>query len=163
MSNNKEARFESLLSQHKGILYKIARSYAYCQEDQHDLIQDITLQLWRSFDSYDPAFKLSTWVYRVAMNTAISFLRSDSLRKKYHVRTDVMLLDEPEESGNEELMLEIQRMLQRLNKIDRAMFIMHLDGLDYAGISDVLNISASNVGTRLSRIKQQLNKEFFNR
>jgi RNA polymerase sigma-70 factor (ECF subfamily) len=65
--------------------------------------------------------------------------------------------------SNEELMLEIQRMLQRLNKIDRAMLIMHLDGLDYAGISDVLNISASNVGTRLSRIKQQLNKEFFNR
>jgi RNA polymerase sigma factor (sigma-70 family) len=67
MSNNKEARFESLLSEHKGILYKIARSYSYCREDQRDLIQDITLQLWRSFDSYDPAFKLSTWVYRVAM------------------------------------------------------------------------------------------------
>jgi DNA-directed RNA polymerase specialized sigma24 family protein len=66
-------------------------------------------------------------------------------------------------SGNEELMLEIQRMLQRLNKFDRAMFIMHLDGLDYAAISDVLKISASNVATRLSRIKQQLNKEFFNR
>ena len=163
MSNNKEARFESLLSEHKGILYKIARSYSYCQEDQRDLIQDITLQLWRSFDSYEPAFKLSTWVYRVAMNTAISFLRSDSLRKKYHITTDVMLLDEPQESGNEEMMLEIQRMLQRLNKFDRAMFIMHLDGLDYAAISDVLKVSASNVGTRLSRIKQQLNKEYFNR
>ena len=163
MSNNKEARFESLLSEHKGILYKIARSYSYCREDQLDLIQDITLQLWRSFDSYDPAFKLSTWVYRVAMNTAISFLRSDSLRNKHHITTDVMLIDEPQESGNEELMLEIQRMLQRLNKFDRAMFIMHLDGLDYAAISDVLKISASNVATRLSRIKQQLNKEFFNR
>ena len=163
MSNNKEARFESLLSEHKGILYKIARSYSYCREDQRDLIQDITLQLWRSFDSYDPTFKLSTWVYRVAMNTAISFLRSDSLRKKHHITTDVMLIDEPQESGNEELMLEIQRMLQRLNKFDRAMFIMHLDGLDYAAISDVLKISASNVATRLSRIKQQLNKEFFNR
>jgi len=163
MSNTKEARFESLLSEHKGILYKIARSYSYCQEDQRDLIQDITLQLWRSFNSYAPAFKLSTWVYRVAMNTAISFLRSDSLRKKYHITTDVMLLDEPQESGNEEMMLEIQRMLQRLNKFDRAMFIMHLDGLDYAAISDVLKVSASNVGTRLSRIKQQLNKEYFNR
>jgi RNA polymerase sigma factor (sigma-70 family) len=163
MPNDKEARFKSLLSEHKGILYKIARSYSYCREDQSDLIQDITLQLWRSFDSYDPAFKLSTWVYRVAMNTAISSLRSDSLRKKHHITTDVMLIDEPQESGNEELMLEIQRMLQRLNKFDRAMFIMHLDGLDYTAISDVLKISASNVATRLSRIKQQLNKEFFNR
>jgi RNA polymerase sigma-70 factor (ECF subfamily) len=163
MSDKKEARFESLLSQHKGILYKIARSYSYCQENQRDLIQDITLQLWRSFDSYDPDLKLSTWVYRVAMNTAISFLRRDSLRKKHHITTDVMLIDEPQENGNEELMLEIQRMLKRLNKFDRAMFIMHLDGLDYATISDVLKISASNIGTRLSRIKQQLNKEFFNR
>jgi RNA polymerase sigma factor (sigma-70 family) len=163
MSNEKEARFESLLSQHKGILYKVARSYSYCLEDQRDLVQDITLQLWRSFDSYDPDLKLSTWVYRVAMNTAISFLRSDSIRKKYHITTDVMLIDEPQENGNEELMLEIQRMLQRLNKFDRAMFIMYLDGLDYAAISDVLKISASNVGTRVSRIKQQLNKEFFNR
>jgi RNA polymerase sigma-70 factor (ECF subfamily) len=163
MSNNKEDRFESLLSDHKGIIYKIARSYSYCQEDQRDLVQDITLQLWRSFDSYDPAFKLSTWVYRVVMNTAISFLRSDLLRKKHHITTDVMLLDEPQENGNEEMLLEIQRMLQRLNKFDRAMFIMHLDGLDYAAISDVLRVSASNVGTRLSRIKQQLNQEYFNR
>jgi RNA polymerase sigma factor (sigma-70 family) len=159
----KAKEFEEIVAKNKGLLYKVARSYSYCQEDRRDLIQEMTLQLWRSIESYDSSYKLSTWIYRVAMNTAISFLRSDTSRKKHFVDTDITLLDEPEDTANAELMLEIQTILQTLNKFDRALFIMHLDGLDYAEISDVLSISSSNVGTRISRIKQSLNKEFNNR
>jgi RNA polymerase sigma-70 factor (ECF subfamily) len=158
--DSKSRAFETIISQNKGILYKVARSYSYCPEDQRDLIQEMTLQLWRSIDKYDDSYKLSTWIYRIAMNTAISFLRTDSTRKKHHVSSDAALFEEAEDSGSVELMLEIQRILQTLNKFDRAMLIMHLDGLDYAEISDVLNLSASNVGTRISRMKQNLNKEF---
>lgn len=149
-----------MLNNHKGILYKIARSYSYCDEERRDLIQEITLQLWRSFAQYDPDFKLSTWVYRIALNTAISFLRRDTLRKAHIELIDMSLLTEPVDSSNTELMLEIQRLLKLLNKYDRALFIMHLDGLDYAQIADVLDISATNVSTKISRIKQRLNTLF---
>ncbi|MEP1382256.1 MAG: RNA polymerase sigma factor [Paraglaciecola sp.] len=159
-SHNEPLTFEAMIATHKGILYKIARSYSYCDEERRDLIQEITLQLWRSFTQYDPKFKLSTWVYRVALNTAISFLRRDSLRKAHIELTDMSLLTEQVDSTNTELMLEIQRLLKLLDKYDRALFIMHLDGLDYAQIADVLDISASSVSTKISRIKQRLNTLF---
>ncbi|MFT2089942.1 RNA polymerase sigma factor [Paraglaciecola sp. 2405UD69-4] len=155
--NIKEQNFESMLKAHKGILHKIANSYSYCYEERRDLIQDIRLQLWRSFDSYDPSLKLSTWVYRVALNTAISFLRTQSLRKDYIEVTNTGVLEEPIDSKNSEVLIEVQRLLKLLNKYDRALFIMHLDGLSHNEIADVLDISTSNVGTKISRIKQSLN------
>jgi RNA polymerase sigma factor (sigma-70 family) len=158
--SQKEKAFEEVVSKNIGLLYKVARSYSNCEEDREDLIQEMILQLWRSIDKYDDTYKLSTWIYRIAMNTAISFLRTDSLRKKHHVITDKTFIEEIPCGANIELMFEIQRILQSLNKFDRAMLIMHLDGLDYGEIADVLSISASNVATRISRLKQHLNKEF---
>ncbi|MBC3765079.1 RNA polymerase sigma factor [Neptunicella marina] len=160
MSPAKEKQFEALLARHKGILYKIARSYSYCNEDRRDLIQDMTLQLWRSAENYDPNFAQSTWVYRIALNTAISFLRSDMARKNTFSSAEEVFVEAETQGGSEELMIQIQQLLQQLDKLDRALMIMHLDGLDYDAIADVLNISSSNVSTKLSRIKQKLAKEF---
>jgi RNA polymerase sigma-70 factor (ECF subfamily) len=154
------ALFETIVNEHQGILYKIANSYTNCLEDKDDLLQEISYQLWRSLDSYQGKAKLSTWVYKIALNTAISYLRSDSAKKQTQILSARDVSEEETSNTNIELMIEIQNILLTLNKFDRALIIMHLDGLDYSEIAEVLNISSSNVSTKLSRIKQHLNKQF---
>lgn len=160
MTEDKDQQFEIVMEQYRGLVYKIANGYSTNREDLNDLIQEIALQMWRSFDSYNPEFKLSTWIYRIALNTAISFLRKNTTRDKYVVGSEYVVLEDHAASEDGKRDLEINKILQRLGKFDRALMILHLDGRDHQEISKILNISASNVGTKISRIKQQLTIEY---
>jgi RNA polymerase sigma factor (sigma-70 family) len=152
-----QERFTALLEAHAGILRKISRAYARSEADRQDLSQEIAAQLWRSFPRYDDRLPFSTWMYRVALNVAITFARRQTVRGRYFADGEM-----PDPSGgaagDRELHL-LDRFLGGLGELDRALMLLYLDGHRHDAISDVLGISESNVGTRLSRLKERLRRE----
>jgi RNA polymerase sigma-70 factor (ECF subfamily) len=159
---NQQDRFVALIDEHRKILFKIAGSYARNATDREDLIQEMVLQMWRSFDSYDETRRFSTWMYRVALNVAISFYRGQTRRSRVIVNDESILELAASPGGQEtfEELATLRRMIESLNEFDRALVILYLDGNSYAEIATVLGISESNVGTKLNRIKQQLRDEY---
>ena len=159
MTFNKESRthktdaYLALLERHKGILYKVARSYATGMEID-DLVQDICLQLWGSFERYDDRFAESTWVYRIALNTCISAYRKEKRRETS--ATDVMHILHPAVDRHQERLDELYKMIQTLKEIDRALLLLYLEGKDHKEIALIMGYTETNVSTRLSRIRNEL-------
>ena len=156
------SQFSDLMRRHAGLIHKIA--YAYCRNaaDREDLVQEIAVQLWRSRHRYDAQFKESTWIYRIALNVAISFHRRE---RRHHVRRlpfeaqvfEVATTTPTEPSENAQLLL---RCVDELGALDKALVLLWLDGNDHATTADVLGISVANVGTKLGRIKERLRVAF---
>jgi RNA polymerase sigma factor (sigma-70 family) len=147
------AEFTVLVQQHARLIHKIA--YAYCRNasDREDVVQEIAAQLWRSRERYDPRFKASTWIYRIALNVAISYYR----RERKHVAQP---LEEPAAPEPSEDVRTLLGFVEELGPLDKALVLLYLDGNDHAEIADVLGISVSNVGTKLGRIKDKLRASF---
>lgn len=147
------------LDEHRKILWKVATSYCRNDEDRRDLAQEIVIQLWRAFPRYDSQYRFSTWMYRIAMNVAISFHRSESRRTR-----DVSPLDESSfeiaapETTSDELRL-LHGWIATLDPLNKALVILYLDGNAYDTIGEVLGISATNVSTKISRLKQKMKRE----
>ena len=150
-----QERFLALLDQHRKIVHKVASSYGRTAADRDDLAQEIITQLWRAFPRYDERFRFSTWMYRIALNVAISAYRSDAVRARHLVPADDAMLQVAAEAPDERLR-ELYARIQTLNEMDRALVILYLDGHRHDEIAEVLGISESNVGTRLNRIKSRL-------
>lgn len=156
-------RFVALLEEHKKILFKIASSYARQAADREDLIQEMVLQLWRSFGSYDERQRFSTWMYRVALNVAISYYRRETRRTRVVVSGDEALLElavAPESDALVEEFELLRKLIDGLDEFERALVILYLDGNPHETIGEIMGISMSNVGTRLSRIKHKLRSEY---
>jgi RNA polymerase sigma factor (sigma-70 family) len=158
-------RFVQLLEEHKRLLYKVASAYCANAEDRRDLVQEIVIQLWRSFPRYDDRLKFSTWMYRIGMNVAISFLRGEGRRggRETVALDQIDIIDSAAadrvlgEAGDDVRLL--QRLVSRLDEMSRALIVLYLEGYSHAEIAEVLGISASNVGTRVNRIKNRLREE----
>ncbi|MFO0914434.1 MAG: sigma-70 family RNA polymerase sigma factor [Pirellulales bacterium] len=151
-----------MVDQHRRLLLKVCWMYAGTQHDRDDLLQEIVAQLWASFGRYDRQRKFSTWMYRVALNVAIDFQRRQ--RRYGNRRTELSEQDgclpgdviaRHEET---EQLIVLRRTLATQNDADRALLLLHLEGNSYREIGEILGISESNVGTRLSRIKDGLRK-----
>lgn len=154
-------RFVRLLEEHKRILYRVTNVYCRDTEDRRDLVQEMVIQLWRSFPRYDDNFKFATWMYRIAMNVAISSLRSTSRRDRDTV--SIEQLDIVDFASVDQLLgetgddrRELQKLIAGLDEMSRALIILYLDGHTQDEISEILGISVTNVGTRVSRVKQRL-------
>jgi RNA polymerase sigma-70 factor (ECF subfamily) len=157
-----QERFTALLDQHKKILYKVASSYCRNPADRPDLMQEIVVQLWRSFGRYDESLRFSTWMYRIALNVAISFYRSESRRTRDTVPAEESILEiaaVEEASEIEENLQLLHRLIAQLDALDRALVLLYLDGHRYDTIAEILGISETNVGTKISRIKQRLRRD----
>jgi len=116
--------FLDIIENHKRIIYKITNSYCKENEDRQDLIQEIIIQLWQSFDKYDPQYSLSTWIYRIALNTSISYYRKNKVRKEKTTELSVILkaslkANEPFQE-NQDLIL-LQGFIKELKDIDKAL------------------------------------------
>lgn len=155
------ATFESLVAAHRGIIVKIAASYCRDPHDRADLVQDIALQLWRAWPSYAHDRPFSTWMYRVALNVAVSH------RRRHHGRSQAEALDESHhqlvgdhdvDAEDRERLALVQRAMQGLGGFDRALLLLHLEGCSNRESGEVLGISEGNVATRLGRIRQQLRR-----
>ena len=155
----RQDRFIALLDEHRKILHKVASSYCRNPADRQDLVQEMVVQLWRSFDRYDDRYRFSTWMYRIALNVAISFYRSETRRARHTVTAEDSILEiaaAPEASALDDGLRLLQQFIEQLNELERALLILHLDGNPYDTISGILGISETNVGTKISRIKQKL-------
>ena len=159
-------RFESLLREHRGIVFKVVSIYARTAEDRRDLAQEISVQLWRSFGRYDAAqAKFSTWMYRVALNVAISQARrerwSDADRfeplEPHHLETvgGGEPIAEPIAEPDERLQA-LYAFIGELDPLNRALILLYLEDRNYSEMAEVLGISKTNVATKISRIKQKL-------
>ncbi len=157
-----QADFLRLIEEHKRILYKIANSYCRNTGDREDLIQEMIYQLWRSGERFDDHLKFSTWMYRIALNVAITFYRKAG-RTGFRVEldADVDLADPDGDSGElEERVVMLQRFIAELGELDKALMILYLEERPYREIAEILGITETNVATKLSRIKDRLRQQF---
>jgi len=156
--DNKETRFLELMAENKGILFKISKIYQDEPDDRNDLIQEMMLQLWLAFDSFKGESKFSSWMYRVALNTAIVFF------KKQKRRPDNEQLphdfDQPEElsaAGEKEEQLAVfYKAVQHLDKVEKALIYLYMENQPYSEIAATLGIKEGNVRVRINRIKNKL-------
>ena len=151
--------FADLLDRHAGLIRRVASVYCRDAAAREDIVQEIALQAWRSRHRFDGRCKESTWLYRIAVNVAISHHRRERRRPERGLPLDEQALAAPEAVADEDVRL-LLRCVQELEPLDRALVLLYLDGSDHAAIAEVLGISASNVGTKLHRIKARLRAAF---
>lgn len=156
---HKEEAFSSMIKNHEGMIYKITRVYCDTLDDQMDLYQDIVYQLWKGFDSFKGNSKRSTWMYRVALNTAYSFLRKQKKRGAKVAIDHLQLSYEIKDSLLEERLEQMYAQIKKLKEIDRAIILLLLEGKKYEEIATITGFTRSNVATRISRIKERLRSQ----
>ncbi len=157
---DKTQQFLIALNEHKGLIFKIASIYSNNIDDRNDLTQEIIYQLWKSFDTFGQKSSLTTWIYRVAMNVAIYHLKNGK-RKIQAVPLDEQIIDFHEVDHNEieEKWLLLKQHIDNLNLLDKGIAILYLENKSYEEIGQIIGISASYVGTKLSRIKKKLKEQ----
>jgi RNA polymerase sigma-70 factor, ECF subfamily len=156
MSAANDQGFVSALEAHKKILYKVAASYCDNAADRQELMQEMAIALWRSFPRFDGRSKLSTWMYRVALNVALSFVRRSRQRTRHTVALDEAVLEIAAVATDDDNQRVIAALLGRLEPLDRALVLLYLEGHDHDTIGEILGISTSNVATKINRIKERL-------
>ena len=161
MTHDDRQAFEAVLERHRGIVFKVANSYAGNRADRDDLAQDIAIQLWRAWPRYSPERPVTTWMYRIALNVAISHLRGRSLRERHHVPMDEDFEHGVADDGGEAAgqLRTLHRVIAALPPLDRALMLLYLEERSHREIAEVLGISESNVSTKLSRLRQRIRDE----
>ena len=158
--------FLKLIQENKGIVFKICNSYCHDKASREDLAQEIIYQLWRSIQTFHTDLKFSTWMYRVALNVAISFYR-----KNKRVTTTISLSEnlkdiedqyDDYEDEYEKTRKLLQRFINELKEFDRTLIILYLESKSYKEIAEILGMTETNVATRINRIKEQLKQKIIN-
>lgn len=159
----KEQEFLNRIEKHKGILYKVSKMYMDNPDDQQDLFQEIICQLWKAYDSFKGESQFSTWMYRVAINTAIVFLKKEKRKvDKYEIPGENIREEDGDAALKESQLEHFYKALQKLDKIDKAIIFYQLEGFSHREISENLGISEVNARVKLNRAKEKL-KEIIKR
>jgi len=155
--------FTRLLQDHHGIIATVAASYCRDPDDRADLAQDIAAQLWRAWPKYDPAKPFSTWMYRIALNVAISAVRSATVRHRHAVPLDETVHDladpAPRDPQAEQQVRALHRFIHAQAPLDRALLLLYLDERSHRDIAEILGLSETNVATKISRLRQRIRNE----
>jgi len=152
-----ETQFLALIKEHQRIIHKICYLYRDSREDREDLFQEITFQLWKAWPAFKGDAKISTWIYRIALNTAIAVFR----KNKPDIEYAPVLPDIPEEQQNEELALRQEQLfaaLKLLNDNEKAIITLYLEDMNYQQIAEIIGINENYVGVKLNRIKNKIQK-----
>jgi RNA polymerase sigma-70 factor, ECF subfamily len=154
------SEYVNIVKENKGIIYKITKIYTDTRDDQQDLYQEILYQLWKSFDTFNNNSKISTWIYKVALNTSLAYLNQ---KKRQPRRTDIEEIihegEDKQDSLMEDRIDQMYQLIKKLNEGERGMILLHLDGKSYEEISIITGFSVSNVGTKLNRIRLKLKNQ----
>ena len=156
-----ERTFRRWLDQHLGLILKVVRGCAATQ-DQDDLLQEVLLNVWSSVPAFRGEAKETTWIYRVAFNTALAWRRVERRRREGHEKFLKFDLSPPAHPSHtdalreEEMIHQLYAAIRQLPKLDASLALMHLDGLSYQDMADVLGISENYIGVKLNRIRKQL-------
>ena len=155
-----EKEFIELINNNRALIFKVCNLYCWDTESRRDLFQEVVLQIWKSFPGFRKEAANSTWIYRIALNTAISNFRKESKRPPKQA-LDITAFEIPDMSdaaNNHENMSMLNRAIKELTEIEKAIILLYLDEKSYDEISDIIGISISNVGVRLNRIKNKLSE-----
>lgn len=158
MSEIEEKIFLERVEKHKGILYKVARMYMDTAEDREDLVQEIMLRLWTSYGAFEGRSSFSTWMYRVSVNTAITFLRKEK-KKPPHVTDEWQAIEQKADDIDrlKDLKMELfYRAVKKLNPIEKAIIFYFMEGLPHKEISENLGLTETNTRVKLNRTKEKL-------
>nr|WP_260397566.1 sigma-70 family RNA polymerase sigma factor [Empedobacter brevis] len=145
------------MNQHKGILHKVARMYMDNSENQNDLIQEIVLQLWKSFERFEGNSQFSTWMYRVSLNTALTYFKKEKKKEERHTYIENLDRVDEVDSGEKETQLELfYKAVHELNKVEKALIFLFLEGQNHKEIASNLGITEVNARVKLNRTKEKI-------
>jgi RNA polymerase sigma-70 factor (ECF subfamily) len=160
----KEVAFEELLRTHRAIIFKIVSTYCWQPEDRADLAQEIAAQLWLAWPRYDPSRSaFTTWMYRIAFNVAISFVRKEVRHRRVSVPLDEEVHDTATtifaSTVDEDRVARLQRFIERQPPLDRALLLLYLDEKPQKEIAEILGLTQTNISTKIGRLKLKIRNE----
>ena len=157
MNNDKEHQFELLVREHKRTIYTVCYMFSHDKAEVDDLFQEILIRLWNGFDHYEGRSSARTWIYRVALNTAIN----QDKKERRRIETVPLTVDinpfEAEDPKSQQVR-KLHDLISQLELIDRSLVLLWLEGISYDEIGAIIGITPNNVGVRLGRIKEKLVK-----
>jgi RNA polymerase sigma-70 factor (ECF subfamily) len=149
-----------LVQEHRSMLYKVCRLYCFADSDRQDLFQEIVIQLWKSYPSFRGDSKFSTWLYRIALNTAISDLRKQR-RRPSTTSADVIPPSLPDMSWpgeQEEHLRQLYAAIDQLSDVEKALVMLYLDDKSYEEMEEIMGLSQNNLRVKMNRIREKLRK-----
>ena len=161
-AQDQEATFRRWLDEHIGLMLKVVRGCVASPQDKDDVFQDVLLQIWSSIPAFRGEARETTWIYRVAFNTALAWRRGEQRRRIGHeifLKLDDSPQTQPSDTEalpEQEIVEQLHAAIHELPKADAALAFMHLDGLSYSEMADELGISENYIGVKLNRIRKQL-------
>ncbi len=157
---DKKDRFIRVVKKNNGLIFKVATLYTNTLQDREDLVQEIIFQVWKSFDTFNEQSKISTWMYRVAMNTAIySFKSSKRQVNTIPIDLEAEQFAEVMEKSEEERIKMLYEQIHTLSVLEKGIILLYLEGKNHQEIASIIGITTSNVGTRISRIREKLKEK----
>ena len=154
-------KFLKLIEENKKLIYKVSHMYCDNHIDKGDIFQEIIANLWKAYPSFNGNSKASTWIYRVSINTAISWYR-DYVKSNNHIEYTNMIPQFKDDSVVDELYEQLYGAIGNLGKLDKAIILLQLDGYSYDEISEIIGLSKTNIATKICRIKLRLKNNLSN-
>jgi RNA polymerase sigma-70 factor (ECF subfamily) len=148
--------FETWLSQYKALIFKVVRAYAFTAMDRDDLFQEISFQVWRSVPAFRKESSAVTWIYRVALNTAMRWIRKERKHQQQGSIDHAEHLLQENTVARDERLTWLYEQIHQLEPVDRSLSLLMLDGFSYKEMANIIGITESNVGVKINRIKKQL-------
>jgi len=149
-------QFLTLIADNQGLIFKVCNMYCNNKEDKEDLFQDIILQLWRSYPAFKGDSKVTTWMYRIAINNAITRLRKESRKEKFATLNAEAFGVVAEDNNIDENINQMFEAIKKLSEVERAITVLYMDDCSYKEMAEILGLSESNVGFKLNKIKARL-------
>ncbi len=159
MSNQLNNEYVGLIQENEGIIHKVIGLYVDDKEDRKDLFQEILLQAWKSYKNFKGQSKFSTWLYKVALNTALTFHKKESRQKELVNQESVQTTTHHEQRENHEM---LYTLIKQINEVDRMLITLHLDGYKNTEIADIAGVTTNHVNVKIDRIKSKLIADFKN-
>ena len=153
--------FLELVEKNKKLIYKISHMYCDNTIDKKDLFQEIVTNLWKAYPKFKGNSKVSTWIYRISINTAISWIR-DYIKNRNHIEYTNVMPQMQDDSAIDDLYDQLYYAISILNKLDKALILLQLDGYSYDEISEIIGLTKTNVATKINRIKLKLKNHLSN-
>jgi RNA polymerase sigma-70 factor, ECF subfamily len=151
-----ELIFENWLHQYKALVFKVVRAYAATAMDRDDLFQDITIQVWHSIPSFRHESSVTTWIYRIALNTAIKWVRKERKHSQAETLDSVQHVLQENRKQVDERLEWLYEEIHKLDEIDRSITLLLLDNFSYKEMATIIGITETNIGVRINRIKKHL-------
>lgn len=153
---DQEHIFENWLHQYKVLIFKVVRAYAVTEMDIDDLFQEITIQIWHSVPTFRQESSVTTWIYRISLNTAIKWVRKEQKNHKAETLDSIQHILRERKRPIDERLAWLYEEINKLDEIDRSITLLLLDSFSYKEMADILGITESNVGVKINRIKKHL-------